>query len=57
MRVSPEEKQWWEAAARERGLSLSSWIATVCNEEVKNVSSVSLEKAEVGDNDHHDSQV
>lgn len=52
IRVSPEEKQWWQDAADERGMSLSAWISSVLNNEVKNVG---LSSQWVGYNDHNNS--
>lgn len=35
MRVNPDDKKAWEAAAIQQGLSLSAWIEKVLNKEVK----------------------
>lgn len=53
IRVSPEEKQWWQRAANEQGLSLSAWISKVLNNETAKTG-VGLLKQRGGYNDHND---
>jgi hypothetical protein len=55
IRVSPEEKKWWQDAANQSGMSLSAWISHVLNGRVANVPQQGLRSSEDGYNDHNDS--
>lgn len=53
IRVSPEEKQWWQKAANESGMSLSAWISSVLNNSVSQKQGLASRGS--GYNDHNDS--
>lgn len=35
LQVQPSRKEWWQAAAKEKGLDLSSWMRMVLDEAAK----------------------